>query len=152
MDIPTTPPLLFTIPFRFPTTTQPLPIPLQPPPNKPTIHLILTPHSHISTHPTTHTLWFLLLTLLLTNFVLFTLSIKFNFQNTTPPFHYLYETLHSLTTPPEPDHDTLVILNRLTSTHWHSSFALSSTFPTLSIDVSREPATMVMYGQQRTHT
>jgi len=139
IENPTTPPLLFTIPLRLPTPTKPLSIPPQSPPSKPTIHHIPTPHFHTPTHPTTHTPCFLLLTLLLPNFVFFIHSIKFNFQSTTPPFHYLYETFHAtfvLTTPSEPDHDKLVILNRMTSTH--SYFALSSTFPTSSITL---PAT-----------
>ena len=59
VDTPTTPPLLFTIPFRFQTTTQPLPIPRQPPFENPTIHLIPTPHFHTTNHPTTHIPWFL---------------------------------------------------------------------------------------------
>jgi len=59
MDMPTTPPILFTIPSRFQTTKQPLPIPRQPPLEKPTIHLIPTPHFHTTNHPTTHTLRFL---------------------------------------------------------------------------------------------
>ena len=104
------------------------------PPNKPTIHHIPTPHPHTPAHPTTHTPWFLLLTILLVNFVFYMHSIKFNFQSTTPPFHYLYEILYAtfvLATPSEPDHDTLVILNTMTSTH--SYFALSSTFSTCSI-------------------
>jgi len=141
MDNPTTPPLLFTIPLRFSTPTQPLSIPPHPPPNKPTLHLIPTPHFHTPTHPATHTLWFLFLTLLFANFVFFTHSIKFNFQNTTPPFHYLYETLHALNTPPEPGHDTQVILNRSTSTH--SYFALSSTFstPSMTLPTTHSPTT-----------
>jgi len=120
MDNSTTLQLLFNIPFRFPTPTQLLSIPPQPPPNKPTIHHIPTPHSHTPAHPTTHTPWFLLLTLLLLNFAFFIHSIKFNFQSTTPPFHYLYEIFHTtfvLATPSETDHDTLVILNTKASTH-----------------------------------
>ena len=129
MDSPTTPPLLFTTPFRFLTPTQPLSIPLQHLPNKPTIHHIPTPHSHTSTHTTTHRPWFLLLTLLLVNFVFLIHSIKFNFQRTTPPFQYLYKTFHAtfvLTTPPEPDHNTLVILNR--STSWSDTLLLHPLF------------------------
>ena len=139
IENPTTPPLLFTIPLRLPTPTQPLSIHPQPPPNKPTTHHIPTPHSHTPTHPTAHTPWFLLLTLVLVNFVFFIHSITFNPQSTTLPFHYLYETFQDSfvpTTPSEPDHDKLLLLNRMTSTH--SYCALSST---LSISPITLPTT-----------
>jgi len=61
-------------------------------------------------------------------------SLGFNSQITTTPFHYLYETFQAtfvLTTPSEPDHDKILLLNRMTSTH--SYYALSSTFPSSSI-------------------
>ena len=73
-EIPTTPPLLFIIPLRFPTPTQPLSIPPQPPPIKPTTHKTHTSHPYKPPHTIIHTLRVLL-------FIFFLLYLAFVIQS-----------------------------------------------------------------------
>jgi len=82
IDNTTIPSLFYRTNMSLPTPPQPLSTTLQPAANKPTIHVTTLSYPHTSTQPTTLTPWFLLLTILLLNFTLFSHPITFNSQTT----------------------------------------------------------------------
>ena len=100
--IPTTPLLLSPIPLRFPTPTQPLSIPPQPPSNKHTTHKTHTSYPHTQLHTIIHTLWILLLIFFHLNLAFVSQSHSINIQTTQnlchTPFAFHLQTSITNTT------------------------------------------------------